>query len=104
MWPRLQWVTDMIFRRGDVVRVTHLPKSMSHFEKLERAIIEYSYGKRYGGGKTKKKDQYSLMYQYTRPNGKTVWTTVAWYDAEQLELLEARPAWALDVLDEEGDS
>jgi len=58
-----------------------MPSFMSHFESGFEAIVEYSYAQKFGGDDVK---SYSLCQL---KDGRIV-NKIAWYDEEQLTLLD----------------
>lgn len=68
------------FFKGDLVQIGEMPKYMAHFQGNCEAIVSYTYAEKYGGG-ARNERQYSV---YILPNR----GEVAWYDEEQLTLIE----------------
>ena len=91
----------MIFQRGDLVRIAKdLGPSMRHFKNDCDAIIQYSYGIRYGRGTTGKNDDYSVLYEVRKGH----WTSCAWYRADQLTLIHKKDTKTRLILgDYQGD-
>lgn len=71
---------DQKFPRGARVKVAdEMPSYMSHFDKGFEAIVQYTYGQKFGGFNT---NQYSLIYET-----KDGYFSVAWYEEDQLTLI-----------------
>lgn len=71
------------FFQGDLVRITKdMPQSMAHFPCDQEAIVLYSYSERYDRGSSRNDTQLGLYLLKDKAE-------CAWYDDDQLELIEA---------------
>ena len=83
------------FKRGSRVKVCqYMPPHMVHFPSDFEAIVYYTYGQKYGGNDYK---QYSLVC--LEGSSDRVTNCIAWYDEDQLTLLNDDIANGLKIIE-----
>jgi len=93
--PVGQYHPKQKFKRGSRVHVCKdMPSYMNHFESNFDAIVEYTYAQKYGG---KDIDSYALI---VLNDAGTPVNSVAWYEENQLSLLNDDTKAGLDIIEQ----